>query len=695
MSEKRKTVVIEDGGKKPRKDRFPTIVAFIILAEFCERFSYSGMRAFLTLYLRSKLGYSDDGATETYHIFSTLVYVFPFVGGIVADNYLGKYRTILYMMFVYAAGNALVAITAIPQLGLPARLCTLLGLFMITVGTGGIKPCVTAFGGDQFKLPEQENHLAMYFSILYFNLCMGSLIAKTISPILRSEVHCFGEKDCYSLAFGAPGLIVLVSVVIFVSAKSRYVLKKPEGNVVLDFTSCVALGIRNTLIGSSKREKGSHWLDTTEHKYDKRFIKDIKKTLSILTLFSVLPVFWALLDQMGSRWTLQAAKMDGRLGYITIKPDQMQVLNPIGILILIPLAQKYIYPYLEKRNILKNPLHKLTLGGVLAGLAFIASGVVEIYLRTTYPHLPHQGYSQLRIFNGNNCSVSLQSVPYNITYTLPPLSQFTKRDIKINNTEYISIELGGSCIEPKKEMFLLEESKAVSFFLDGDSVHRFEDNVDKSRSGLPVVRFLLTSRVLQNVTLIKGNMVESHISGRVSPQMEVFSGKYDLFAGNDFVDSGIEMLSGGVYTILVDDGRSQYKSSFLVLTEANSISMAFLLPQFLIMSTAEVLFAVTGNEFAFKEAPDSMKAVMSAVWMLTNAVGNVIIIAVTRMLAGYRQDSQFFFYTGLMFVSISVFHWMSRGYKFRHEDEPPRKERRSNSEILYLQVKQAEDCLDH
>ncbi|KAL0872177.1 hypothetical protein ABMA27_004584 [Loxostege sticticalis] len=678
------------------KDRFPTIVAFIILAEFCERFSYSGMRAFLTLYLRSKLGYSDDGATETYHVFSTLVYVFPFLGGIVADNFLGKYRTILYMMFVYAAGNALVAITAIPQLGLPARLCTLLGLFMITVGTGGIKPCVTAFGGDQFKLPEQENHLAMYFSILYFNLCIGSLIAKTVSPILRSEVHCFGEKDCYSLAFGAPGLIVLVSVVIFVSAKSRYVMKKPEGNVILDFTKCITLGIRKGLIGSSKREKGSHWLDTTEHKYDKRFIKDIKKTLSILTLFSVLPVFWALLDQMGSRWTLQATKMDGRLGPITIKPDQMQVLNPICILILIPLAQKYIYPFLEKRNILKNPLHKLTLGGVLAGLAFIASGVVEIQLRTTYPYLPHPGYSQLRIYNGNNCSVSLHSIPHNITYTLPSLSQFTKRDIQIHNTEYISIELGGSCIEPRKEMFLLEENRAVSFFLDGDDVHRFKDNVDKSRSGLPVVRFLLTSRTRQNVTLIKGNVVESHISGLVSPQTEVFAGKYDLFAGNDFVASGIEMLSGGVYTILVDEeGPDQFKSTFLVLTEANSISMALLLPQFLIMSSAEVLFAVTGNEFAFKEAPDSMKSVMSAVWMLTTAVGNVIIIVVTRLLAGYPQHQQFFFYTGLMFVSISVFHWLSRGYRFRHEDEPPRKECRSNSEILYLQVKQAEDCLDH
>lgn len=83
---------------------------------------------------------------------------------------------------------------------------------LTTFGAGGIKPCVTAFGGDQFKLPEQERHLAIYFSVLYFVLCIGSLIAKTVSPILRSEVHCFGDKDCYSLAFGAPGLIVLLAI---------------------------------------------------------------------------------------------------------------------------------------------------------------------------------------------------------------------------------------------------------------------------------------------------------------------------------------------------------------------------------------------------------------------------------------------------------------------------------------------------
>ncbi|XP_050351962.1 peptide transporter family 1-like isoform X2 [Nymphalis io] len=668
------------------------------MAEFCERFSYSGMKAFLTLYLRSKLGYSDESATEIYHVFSTFVYFFPILGGIIADNYLGKFRTILYLMFVYAGGNILVAITAIPYLEIPKRLCTLLGLFLITLGTGGIKPCVTAFGGDQFILPQQEKKLALYFSILYFNICTGSLISKTVSPILRSDVRCFGDKDCYSLAFGAPGVIVLVSIVIFVSAKNKYVMKKPEGNLLFDFVKCVSLGLKNALI-KGKTEKHSHWLDSTQHRYDKRYIRDVKKTLSILTLFTVLPVFWALLDQLGSRWTLQATKMDGRLGFVTIKPDQLQVLGPICILIIIPLSQKYIYPYLEKRNILTNPLHKLTLGGVLAGVAFIASALVEIYIKTTYPELPQLGYSQLRIFNGNPCSISIHSDQQGIIYNIPSLSHYTNKHMRVKGTEDIRLGLSGDCIENRDEIFTLNENKAISFFVNGNNMVRFNENVDKSKSGLPFVRFLVSDRVdLTNVTLFneKRNEIEAYIYAGVSVQMEVFMSVYSVRVRDKVVMNGMSMDNGGVYNVMIDkNGTSDYIAKIIAITEPNSITMALLLPQFLIISIAEVLFAVTGNEFAFNEAPESMKAVMTAVWLLTEAAGNVIIIIITRLFINYKQETQSFIFTGMMFTSIAVFHFMSRNYQFGFTDEVVRKERRSDSEVLYQQVKQAEDCLEH
>ncbi|XP_026325195.1 peptide transporter family 1-like isoform X2 [Hyposmocoma kahamanoa] len=648
------------------------------------------MRAFLTLYLRSKLGFSDDISTEIYHIFNICVYIFPIIGGILADNYLGKYRTILYMMFVYAAGNVLVAITAIPYLELPSRLCTIIALFMITFGAGGIKPCVTAFGGDQFKLPEQERHLAIYFSVLYFVLCTGSLIAKTVSPILRSEVHCFGDKDCYSLAFGAPGLIVLLAIVIFVSARSNYVLKKPEGNVLIDFVKCVSLGLKNRLLKRTQNEKQSHWLDSTKSHFDQRFINDIKRTLSILTLFAVVPVFWALLDQMGSRWTLQAARMDGRLGFITIKPDQLQVIAPIAILVCIPVFTKFVYPPLEKRNILKNPLHKMTLGGVLAGVAFIASGTVEIYLKTTYPQLPQPGYSQLRIFNGNPCPISVNGD--NISCIIPSLSRYINKHVPVNDVRNISLKIEGSCIQKREEYFLLKENAAISFFVTKTRMKRYFDDVNKSKAGFPMARFLVTNTTSSsNLTLFneKRNEVETILSTGVSLLQEVFASRYSLKAGDDVIRNDIELESGGVYTIIINEFNGTYKSEVIVVTEANSVTMALLLPQFIIIAIGEVLFAVTGNEFAFKESPESMKAVMTAVWLMTEAAGNVIIIVITRLFANYAQETQSFIYTGLMLTFILIFYILSRRYRFSDDY----KCNRGDPPVHYLQVKPSEDCL--
>lgn len=88
---------------------------------------------------------------------------------------------------------------------------------LIALGTGGIKPCVAAFGGDQFVLPQQELQLAKFFSMFYFAINAGSLVSTLLTPILRENVHCFGEQSCYPLAFGIPGILMIVSICKFLN----------------------------------------------------------------------------------------------------------------------------------------------------------------------------------------------------------------------------------------------------------------------------------------------------------------------------------------------------------------------------------------------------------------------------------------------------------------------------------------------
>jgi solute carrier family 15 oligopeptide transporter 1 len=101
--------------------------------------------------------------------------------------------------------------------------------------------------------------------------------------------------------------------------------------------------------------------------------------MNILLLYLPLPMFWALFDQQGSRWTFQATRMNGDIGFMTIEPDQIQVLNPLLILVFIPLYEVAFYPVLNMIGI-RRPLQKLTLGGIFGGIAFILSAVIELQL---------------------------------------------------------------------------------------------------------------------------------------------------------------------------------------------------------------------------------------------------------------------------------------------------------------------------
>ena len=109
---------------------------------------------------------------------------------------------------------------------------SLIGLLIIAIGTGGIKPCVSAFGGDQFVRPQQDKQLEQFFSVFYFAVNCGSLISTFISPILREDVHCFGEDSCFPLAFGLPAFLMVVSISkyhncwdLYLKTESKYMRK--------------------------------------------------------------------------------------------------------------------------------------------------------------------------------------------------------------------------------------------------------------------------------------------------------------------------------------------------------------------------------------------------------------------------------------------------------------------------------------
>uniref|UniRef100_A0A8B9LY06 Solute carrier family 15 member 2 n=1 Tax=Astyanax mexicanus TaxID=7994 RepID=A0A8B9LY06_ASTMX len=334
---------------------YPVSIAFIVVNEFCERFSYYGMKAVLTLYFIRYLHWNENLSTAVYHAFSGLCYFTPILGAIIADSWLGKFKTIIYLSIVYVIGHVIKSVGAIPDVGDSTTHVALsvLGLVLIAFGTGGIKPCVAAFGGDQFE----EEHRRKFFSIFYMSINAGSVLSTIITPILRGDVQCFGG-DCYALAFGVPAALMVVALVVFIAGSGLYEKTPPQGNVLLNVCKCIGFAISNRWKRPRNSPKRQHWLDWAEEKYSKRLIQEIKMVLRVLLLYIPLPMFWALFDHL-----VPFVGMPLCLSYLNTS-------TPSNLYHIVKCPKCF--------SCILRPLRKMATGMILAALAFCAATVVEV-----------------------------------------------------------------------------------------------------------------------------------------------------------------------------------------------------------------------------------------------------------------------------------------------------------------------------
>ena len=293
----------------------PKGVKYIIGNEAAERFSFYGMRTILVVFMTKYLHYMVDGqvgtemsnaeANEYYHSFVAATYFFPVLGSLLSDVFIGKYRTILWLSIVYCAGHFSLALMGGP--GLSPASWLFLGLFLIALGSGGIKPCVSAHVGDQFGT--KNSHLmTRVFQWFYFAINFGSTASTWITPIL---LKLYGPH----VAFGVPGVLMAIATLLFWMGRNVFVHVPPGGT----------------------------------NFFKETFSRDgVFALLKLSTIYAFVAVFWGMFDQTGSSWVIQAENMDRRFLGIEWLQSQIQVLNPMLVMILIPLFQFGLYPAVDK-----------------------------------------------------------------------------------------------------------------------------------------------------------------------------------------------------------------------------------------------------------------------------------------------------------------------------------------------------------
>jgi POT family proton-dependent oligopeptide transporter len=350
----------------------PPGVPYIIGNEAAERFCFYGMKTvliiFMTQFLLNRQGelatMSEGWAKFWYHLFVAGVYFFPILGAILADAVLGKFRTIFFLSLVYCLGNFALAADQ-------TRVGLFVGLFLITLGAGGIKSSVSANVGDQFG-PQNKHLLEKVFGWFYFSINFGSFFSTLLTPWLLdyfSNQERFGENAKHlgpAMAFGVPGVLMITATAIFWMGRKRFVHIPPAGS--------------NMLKEAFSREGAM-----------------VIGKLGVLFLF--IAMFWALYEQTGGAWVLQANGMDRHwlawfeptekqvvasgLGFVQgwsqseIKSAQVQAINPLLIMVMIPGFTYIIYPGIH-RIFRLTPLRKIGMGMFLIVVAFMISAYAQV-----------------------------------------------------------------------------------------------------------------------------------------------------------------------------------------------------------------------------------------------------------------------------------------------------------------------------
>jgi POT family proton-dependent oligopeptide transporter len=363
-----------------KTNKMPPGILFIVGNEAAERFSYYGLNSILVVFMthnlmnaRGQASHMTNAQAEAwYHTFVMAAYGLSLLGAVLADGFFGKYRVILWLSIVYCFGHFTLALN-------DTRLGLALGCSLIALGAGGIKPCVSVNVGDQFG-PSNQHLLPKIFSWFYFSINIGSAFSTLLIPKLL-------EKKGPQVAFGVPGIAMVIATIVFWCGRKRFAHIPPIG-----------------------REP-----------YFKQFrqAENLKALGNLMVLVPFAAMFWALWQQNFSAWVLQAEHMDRHMFGVNWLPAQVQTVNPIFVLLMLPFTSYLLYPALNKVFRL-TPLRKFGMGLFVVTVAFLIAAWIQTRIDAGQtPHIVWQVLAFLVLTLGE----VLVSVPHlEFAYTQAPRS---------------------------------------------------------------------------------------------------------------------------------------------------------------------------------------------------------------------------------------------------------------------------------
>ncbi|XP_065854732.1 protein NRT1/ PTR FAMILY 8.1-like [Euphorbia lathyris] len=401
---------------------------YILGNECCERLAYYGINTNLVNYLKFQLNQESVKAVKNVTNWSGTCYVTPLLGAFLADAYFGRYWTIATFSIIYVFGMTLLTLSA----SLPGlkpycdnkKVCHptsqqtsvfFSGLYLIALGTGGIKPCVSSFGADQFDDSDEQEKKSKssFFNWFYFSINIGALVASSVLVWIQTNVG-------WGWGFGIPAVAMAIAVLSFFSGTKLYRKLKPGGSPFTRICQVIVASFRkfqvnvpldkSLLFEISDDEfafKGSRKLEHTNQFsfFDKAAVEtpsdgvkvskinpwrlctvtqveELKSIIKLLPIWATGIIFSAVYSQMGTLFVLQGNTMDLHLSpSFQIPSASLSLFDTVSVIFWVPVYDAAIVPIARKFTGHKNgftQLQRMAIGLAISILAMAAAGSLEM-----------------------------------------------------------------------------------------------------------------------------------------------------------------------------------------------------------------------------------------------------------------------------------------------------------------------------
>ncbi|KAM0972203.1 hypothetical protein TB2_019580 [Malus domestica] len=376
---------------------------FIIGVEVAERFAYYGIGSNLITFLTGPLGQSTATAAENVNIWSGTASLLPLLGAFVADSFLGRYRTIVYASLLYILGLGLLTLSAVLSSSEIQVIFFFFSLYLVAVAQGGHKPCVQAFGADQFDVsdPEECKAKSSFFNWWYFGLCAGTSVTLILLTYIQDNLS-------WGLGFGIPCIAMVFALLIFLlgTRTYRYSIKGDEESPFVRIGRVFVAALRNWRTSPSAVTSEEESRGILPHESSEQFkflnkallapddlkenrkvctivdVEDAKAVLRLFPIWVTCLAYAVVFAQYSTFFTKQGATMDRTIvpGF-NVPAASLQTFISIAIVIFLPIYDRIFVPiarYVTGKPAGITMLQRIGTGMVLSIILMVIAALVEM-----------------------------------------------------------------------------------------------------------------------------------------------------------------------------------------------------------------------------------------------------------------------------------------------------------------------------